>query len=66
MLRWLELDERLTRVGQEGPVMSGKVLGVNALAKSISKTRVNPGDSERAAIREMVKSAKERGETIPY
>jgi putative transposase len=41
--------------------MTGKVLGVNALAKSISKTTVNPGDSERAAIREMVKSAKERG-----
>jgi putative transposase len=41
--------------------MTGKVLGVNALAKSISKTTVKPGDSERAAIREMVKSAKERG-----
>jgi putative transposase len=41
--------------------MTGKVLGVNALAKSIGKTTVNPGDSERAAIGEMVKSAKERG-----
>jgi transposase-like protein len=41
--------------------MTGKVLGVNSLAKSISKTTVKPGDSERAAIREMVKSAKERG-----
>jgi transposase-like protein len=41
--------------------MTGKVLGVNSLAKSISKTSVKPGDSERAAIREMVKSAKERG-----
>jgi putative transposase len=41
--------------------MTGKVLGVNSLAKSIGKTTVKPGDSERAAIREMVKSAKERG-----
>src|SRR5918912_3319664 len=41
--------------------MAGKVLGVNSLAKSISKTTVKPGGSERAAIREMVKSAKERG-----
>jgi putative transposase len=41
--------------------MTGKVLGVNSLAKSISKTTVKHGDSERAAIREMVKSAKERG-----
>src|ERR671939_78380 len=41
--------------------MTGKVLGVNSLAASISKTTVKPGDSERAVIREMVKSAKERG-----
>lgn len=32
-----------------------------SLAKSISKTTARPGDAERAAIREMVKSAKERG-----
>jgi transposase-like protein len=32
-----------------------------SLAKSISKTTAKPGDPERAAIREMVKSAKERG-----
>jgi putative transposase len=41
--------------------MTGKVLGVNSLAASISKTSVKPGDSERSAIREMVKSARERG-----
>src|SRR3954464_15095339 len=41
--------------------MTGKVLGVNSLAKTISKTTAKPGDAERAAIREMVKSAKERG-----
>jgi putative transposase len=41
--------------------MTGKMLGMTSLAKTISKTAVQPGDSERAAIREMVKSAKERG-----
>jgi transposase-like protein len=41
--------------------MTGMMPGMTALAKSISKTTVKPGDAERAAIREMVKSAKERG-----
>jgi putative transposase len=41
--------------------MTGKMLGMTSLAKTINKTSMNPGDSERAAIREMVKSAKERG-----
>jgi putative transposase len=41
--------------------MTERMPGMSALAKSISKTTVQPGDSERAAIREMVKSAKERG-----
>ena len=41
--------------------MAGMMPGMSALAKSISKTTVNPGDAERAAIREMVKSAKHRG-----
>jgi putative transposase len=41
--------------------MTGKMLGMTSLAKTISKTTVQPGDSERAVIREMVKSAKERG-----
>jgi transposase-like protein len=34
---------------------------MGALANGISKTMVKPGDAERAAIREMVKSAKQRG-----
>jgi putative transposase len=41
--------------------MTGKITGMNALVKSISKTTTKDGDAERAAIREMVKSAKERG-----
>lgn len=41
--------------------MTGKLSGVNSLTKSISTTTSQAGDSERAAIREMVKSAKERG-----
>jgi putative transposase len=41
--------------------MTGKMLGVNSLAKTISKQAVEPVDAQRAAIREMVKSAKERG-----
>lgn len=41
--------------------MTMKMSGVNSLAKTISKTSLQPGDAERAAIREMVKSAKERG-----
>jgi putative transposase len=41
--------------------MAGMMPGMTALAKTISKTTMKPGDAERAAIREMVKSAKERG-----
>ena len=41
--------------------MTVKLSGVNSLAKSISKTNERAGDAERAAIREMVKSARERG-----
>src|SRR3982751_462731 len=41
--------------------MAAMIPGMTTLAKSISKTTVNPGDPERAAIREMVKSAKQRG-----
>lgn len=41
--------------------MTERMPGMSALAKTISKTTLQPGDSERAAIREMVKSAKERG-----
>src|SRR5512143_2727490 len=41
--------------------MAGMMPGMGALAKSISKTTVKPGDAERAAVREMVKSAKQRG-----
>jgi len=41
--------------------MADKMQGMNALAKRIEKTELKPGDAERAAIREMVKSAKDRG-----
>jgi putative transposase len=41
--------------------MATKMLGMGALARTIDKTTARPGDAERAAIREMVKSAKERG-----
>jgi putative transposase len=41
--------------------MAAMIPGMTTLAKSISKTTVRPGDPERAAIREMVKSAKQRG-----
>ena len=41
--------------------MTMKLSGVNSLAKTISKTNEQAGDAERAAIREMVKSARERG-----
>src|SRR3954468_6120962 len=41
--------------------MAGMMPGMSALAKSIEKTTASPGDAERAAIREMVKSAKQRG-----
>jgi putative transposase len=41
--------------------MAEKMPGMSVLAKSISKSTTKPGDVERATIREMVKSAKERG-----
>ena len=41
--------------------MTGMMPGMSALARSIDKTTVRSGDAERAAIREMVRSAKERG-----
>lgn len=41
--------------------MTMKMSGVNSLANTINKTNTQPGDAERAAIREMVKSARERG-----
>jgi putative transposase len=41
--------------------MTMKLSGVNSLAKTISKTNEQAGDAERATIREMVKSARERG-----
>src|SRR5438309_925607 len=41
--------------------MTGSMLGMTSLAKTINKTAVKAGDPERAAIREMVKSARERG-----
>ena len=41
--------------------MVTKILGMGALARTIDKTTTKPGDAERTAIREMVKSAKERG-----
>jgi hypothetical protein len=34
---------------------------MNALAKTVEKTSLTPGDGERAAIRKMVNSAKDRG-----
>jgi transposase-like protein len=41
--------------------MIDKMQGVDALAKKAEKNSLKSGDAERAAIREMVKSAKERG-----
>src|SRR3954451_2289230 len=41
--------------------MATKMLGMGALARTIDKTTAKPGDAERAAIREMVRSAQERG-----
>jgi putative transposase len=41
--------------------MAGMMPGMTPLAKSMRKTTAKPGDGERAAIREMVKSAKARG-----
>jgi len=42
-------------------VVAGMMPQMSALARSVEKTTTKPGDAERAAIREMVKSAKERG-----
>jgi putative transposase len=42
-------------------VVAGMMPEMSALARSIDKKSVKPGDAERAAIRQMVKSAKERG-----
>jgi len=44
--------------------MTGMMPGMSTLAKSIGKTTMTPADAERAAVREMVKSAKERGQEI--
>jgi putative transposase len=41
--------------------MAGTMPGMSSLAKRIDRTTVNAAEAERAAIREMVKSAKERG-----
>jgi hypothetical protein len=41
--------------------MADKIPGMSVLEKSIRKSVTKPGDVERATIREMVKSAKERG-----
>src|SRR5919205_1542717 len=41
--------------------MAGTMPGMSSLAKRIDRTAVNPAEAERAVIREMVKSAKERG-----
>jgi transposase-like protein len=41
--------------------MAGTMPGMSSLAKRIDRTTVNAAEAERAAIREMVRSAKERG-----
>ena len=41
--------------------MTGMMPGMGVLDRSIAKSSINHGDAERAAIREMVKSARERG-----
>jgi putative transposase len=41
--------------------VAGMMLGMGALGRSIDKTAMKPGDAERGAIRDMVKSAKQRG-----
>src|SRR3954468_17368083 len=51
-------------VSQEGPVMIEKMSGVNSLPKRIQKIVPPSVNAERAAIREMVKSAKQRGMDI--
>jgi hypothetical protein len=51
-------------VSQEGPVMIEKMSGVNSLPKRIQKIVPPSVNAERAAIREMVKSAKQRGRDI--
>jgi putative transposase len=49
------------RVSQERPVMIEKMSGMNSLSKRTEKSAAPSGNAERAAIREMVKSAKQRG-----
>lgn len=44
--------------------MAEKMPDVAGLRKSIAKTSGGQGDAHRAAIREMVRSAKERGEAV--
>ena len=44
--------------------MTGNMLGMGSLAQTISKSAVKPGEAERAALREMVKSARARGEDL--
>ena len=41
--------------------MTDMMQDMNSLAATARKTAAGPGDAERAAIREMVKSAKDRG-----
>lgn len=45
--------------------MIEKMSGVNSLPKRIQKTVPSLGNAERAAIREMVKSAKQPDWTLP-
>ena len=41
--------------------MADKIQDMTALVRTIDKTDYEPGEAEQAAIREMVKSAKDRG-----
>jgi hypothetical protein len=41
--------------------MVERMQGMSALAKTVEKDSLKPGDAERAAIREMVKGARDRG-----
>jgi putative transposase len=41
--------------------MSDKIQNMSALAQTIERSQVRPAEAERAAIREMVKSATDRG-----
>lgn len=44
--------------------MTGMMPSMGVLERSIAKSSLKPGDIERAAIRQMVKSARERGVDI--